>query len=53
MPVSYTHLLNQEMNPNVAFSDSITFALQMGHPRTIRMKADMIDNMDYNKILAM
>ena len=46
-------LLNQEMNPNVAFSDSITFALQMGHPRTIRMKADMIDNMDYNKILAM
>ena len=46
-------LLNQEMNPNVAFSDSITFALQMGHPRTIRMKADMIDNMDYDKILAM
>lgn len=46
-------LLNQEMNPRVAFSDSINKALMMGHPRSIRIKADMIDKMDYDKILAM
>ena len=36
-----------------AFSDSITFALNMGHPRTLRLKADQIDQMDYDKILSM
>lgn len=46
-------LLNQEMNPRVAFSDSINKALMMGHPRSIRIKADMIDKMNYEKILAM
>lgn len=46
-------LLNQEMNPQVAFSDSINKALRMNHPRSIRLKADMIDRMDYDKILAM
>lgn len=46
-------LLNQEMNPRVAFSDSINKALMMGHPRSIRIKADMIDKMDYDKILSM
>ena len=46
-------LENQEMDPMTAFSDSITYALNMGHPRTLRLKADQIDRMDYNKILAM
>lgn len=46
-------LLNQEMDPNTAFGDSITFALQMGHPRTVRIKSDMIDKIDYDKILSM
>lgn len=46
-------LLNQEMDPKVAFSDSINQALRMGHPRSIRLKADMIDLMDYDKILDM
>ncbi len=46
-------LQNQEMEPMVAFMDSVTHALNMGHPRTLRLKADMVDRMDYNKILAM
>lgn len=46
-------LLNREMDPQTAFSDSITYALRMGHPRTTRLKADMIDQMDYDKILSM
>lgn len=46
-------LLNQEMDPNTAFSDSISYAIRMGHPRTLRLKADMIDSIDYDKILAM
>lgn len=46
-------LQNQEMNPRVAFSDSITKALYMNHPRRMRMKADMIDQMNYDKILSM
>ena len=45
--------LNQEMNPMTAFGDSITYALRMGHPRTLRVKSDMVDKMDYDKILAM
>ncbi|WP_291530728.1 M16 family metallopeptidase [Bacteroides sp. UBA939] len=46
-------LQNQAMNPNVAFSDSITYALDMGHPRSIRLKADMMDQMNYDKLLSM
>lgn len=46
-------LLNQDMNPEAAFSDSINQALKMGHPRSIRLKADMIDKLDYDKILSM
>lgn len=46
-------LENQEMDPMTAFSDSVTFALNMGHPRTLRLKADMVDQMDYDKILSM
>ena len=45
--------LNQEMNPMTAFGDSVTYALRMGHPRTLRIKSDMVDKMDYDKILAM
>ena len=36
-----------------SFSDSITSTLYMKHPRTLRMKADMVDKMDYDKILSM
>ena len=41
------------MNPQVAFSDSISASIYMHHPRRARIKADMIDKMDYDKILSM
>ena len=46
-------LQNAEMNPRVAFSDSIQSGIYMNHPRRIRIKADMIDQMNYDKILSM
>ena len=46
-------LLNMEMNPQVAFSDSVQAGIYMKHPRQVRIKADMIDKMDYDKILSM
>lgn len=46
-------LLNMEMNPQVTLQDSVTYAMKMGHPRTQRLKADMIDRMNYDKILEM
>ena len=46
-------LKNQELNPNVAFNDSIQAGVYMNHPRARRIKADMVDQMDYNKILSM
>ena len=46
-------LQNMEMNPQVAFSDSVSAGIYMHHPRRARIKADMIDKMDYDKILSM
>ena len=46
-------LKNQELNPDVTFSDSIQAGIYMNHPRARRIKADMVDQMDYNKILSM
>ncbi len=46
-------LQNMEMNPRVTFSDSIQSSIYMKHPRMTRIKADMIDQMDYDKILSM
>ncbi len=46
-------LQNMELNPQVAFSDSIQAAVYSKHPRSIRIKANMIDQIDYDKILAM
>lgn len=46
-------LKNQEMNPMMAYSDSIKGAIYQHHPRTARMKADMVDKIDYNKIMEM
>ena len=40
-------LANQEANPMTALQDTLQKALYMGHPRTIRMKADMVDKIDY------
>lgn len=46
-------LQNMEMNPQVAFSDSVSAGIYMHHLRRARIKADMIDKMDYDKILSM
>lgn len=46
-------LQNQELHPMVSFVDSINYALYGNHPRAQRLKADMIDRVDYDKILEM
>ena len=46
-------LANQEANPMTALQDTLQKALYMGHPRTIRMKADMVDKIDYAKVMEM
>lgn len=46
-------LANQEVNPMTAFVDSIQVGIYNRHPRAIRMKADMIDKIDYQKIMDM
>lgn len=46
-------LENVEMKPQTTFTDSIESSVYMKHPRTTRIKADMIDKMDYDKILSM
>nr|WP_321028702.1 insulinase family protein [Bacteroides nordii] len=50
---SKASLQNQELNPSVAFGDSIQATVYNHHPRAIRMKADMIDQIDYDKLLEM
>lgn len=44
---------NQELNPMLTFRDSIQGAIYGKHPRAIRIKSDMIDKIDYDKVLSM
>ena len=46
-------LLNEEANPMTAFSDTLNHALYGNHPMANRIKADMIDQIDYNRIMEM
>ncbi|MBQ8520203.1 MAG: insulinase family protein [Bacteroides sp.] len=46
-------LANQEANPMTALSDTIQRTLYGNHPMAMRVKADMIDNLDYNRIMEM
>lgn len=46
-------LANQEANPMVAMQDTLKKALYMSHPRAISLKADMVDKIDYAKIMDM
>ena len=50
---SKASLANQEVNPMVALSDTIQKALYMGHPRILRLKENLIDKIDYNKVMEM
>lgn len=47
------NLANQEANPMTALTDSIQFALYGNHPLAMRVKAEMIDNVDYKRIMDM
>lgn len=46
-------LQNRELNPMVTFNDSISSGLYGNHPRNIRIKPEMIDKIDYDKIIRM
>ncbi len=46
-------LQNLEMNPRSALNDSLKVAFYANHPRAITMKADMIDQISYDKLLEM
>ena len=45
-------LANQELDPNVAFSDTLSNMLYGGNPRFLgSLKADMVDKIDYDNVL--
>ena len=46
-------LANQEANPNTALSDTVTQMLYGNNPRVTRLKAEMIDQIDYVKVMDM
>lgn len=48
-----SQLKNQAMNPNSTYQDSITKCVYGVNPRTMRMKEDMVDKINYDKILEM
>ncbi len=48
-----TRLKNQEVDPMVAFSDSVTYALYGNNPMTKRLKVDDLPKIDYDKIMKM
>ena len=46
-------LANRAANPMAAFQDSVTVALYGHHPRAFNLKADMLDKLDYGKIMSL
>ncbi len=44
-------LKDRDINPNTALSDTLTFALYNGHPRTLPMLAADVDKIDYDRVL--
>lgn len=48
-----TQLKNQEAEPMVAFSDSVTYALYGNNPLAKRIKADDLKKIDYDRIMEM
>ena len=45
------NLKDRGVNPNTALSDTLTFALYNGHPRSLPMLAEDVDNIDYDRVL--
>jgi zinc protease len=48
-----SQLKNQAMDPNSAYKDSITKCVYGNNPRTMKMKEEMVDGINYDKILEM
>jgi len=46
-------LANQEANPMTALSDTLQNEMYGNHPMAMRVKAEMIDQLDYNRIMDM
>lgn len=46
-------LQNLELNPRVALNDTVKVALYSNHPRAITIKSEMIDQIDYNRLMEM
>ncbi len=46
-------LSNQEANPMSAFSDTLRVALYNNHPRALDLQAEMLDKIDYNKVMSL
>ena len=46
-------MLNAEANPMTAFNDTLQHEMYGHHPMKTRIKADMIDQIDYNRIMEM
>ncbi len=46
-------LANQEANPMTALSDTLQKEMYGNHPMAMRVKAEMIDQIDYNRIMDM
>lgn len=46
-------LQNADANPMTAFSDTVTRALYGNHPRAIKMKENMVDQINYDRIIEM
>lgn len=44
-------LKNQEMEPQTAFSDTLMKAIYLNNPRVMRMKENMVDKINYDRIL--
>lgn len=46
-------LQNADANPMTAFGDTVTRALYGDHPRAVRIRESMVDQIDYDRILEM
>ena len=46
-------LANQEADPSTALSDTLSQTMYGNHPMAVRIKSDMIDQLDYNRIMEM
>ena len=46
-------LANQEADPSIALVDTLNKEMYGNHPMAMRVKADMIDQIDYNRIMEM